>query len=57
MKVSPLAGKPAQASMLVNIPRLVTAYYIEVPDPSVPDSESCLRHFWTSWIRIRKGIQ
>ena len=35
MKVSPLAGKPAQASMLVNIPRLVTAYYIEVPDPSV----------------------
>ena len=57
MKVSPLAGKPAQASMLVNIPRLVTAYYTEVPDPSVPDSESCLRHFWTSWIRIRKGIQ
>ena len=36
MKVSPLAGKPAQASMLVNVPRLVTAYYTEVPDPSVP---------------------
>src|SRR5664279_2787008 len=36
MKVSPLAGKLAEASMLVNVPRLVTAYYTEVPDPSVP---------------------
>jgi phosphoglucomutase len=34
--VSPYAGKPAEASMLVNVPRLVTAYYAEVPDPSVP---------------------
>ncbi len=33
--VSPLAGKPAPASMLVNVPRLVTAYYAEHPDPSV----------------------
>jgi phosphoglucomutase len=37
MNVSPAAGKPAEASMLVNIPRLVTAYYTEVPDPSVPE--------------------
>ena len=37
MKVSPLAGKPASSSMLVNVPRLVTAYYQEVPDPSVPE--------------------
>jgi phosphoglucomutase len=37
MKISPCAGKPAEASMLVNIPRLVTAYYTEVPDPSVPE--------------------
>src|SRR5512135_2539213 len=36
MKVSHSAGKPAEASMLVNVPRLVTAYYAEVPDPSVP---------------------
>src|ERR1035438_9701328 len=35
MKASPLAGKPAEASILVNVPRLVTAYYTEVPDPSV----------------------
>jgi phosphoglucomutase len=34
--VSPRAGKPAEASELVDVPRLVTAYYTEVPDPSVP---------------------
>ena len=37
MNVSPFAGKPAEASMLVNVPRLLTAYYTEFPDPSVPD--------------------
>ncbi len=37
MKVNPSAGKPAEASMLVNVPRLVTAYYAEQPDPSVPE--------------------
>src|SRR5581483_7860776 len=36
-KVSPCAGKPAAATMLVNVPRLVTAYYTETPDPSVPE--------------------
>ncbi|MGA7826196.1 MAG: phosphoglucomutase (alpha-D-glucose-1,6-bisphosphate-dependent) [Geobacteraceae bacterium] len=35
MNISPHAGKPAEASMLVNVSRLVTAYYTEVPDPSV----------------------
>ena len=34
--VSALAGKPAQPSMLVNVPRLITAYYSNRPDPSVP---------------------
>jgi phosphoglucomutase len=34
--ISPLAGKPAVASMLVNVPRLITAYYTERPDVSVP---------------------
>ena len=33
---NPLAGKPAAASMLVDVPRLVTAYYTGVPDPAVP---------------------
>lgn len=37
MSVDPQAGKPAVASMLVNIPRLVTVYYTERPDPSVPE--------------------
>jgi len=37
MKISPLAGKPAEPSVLVNVPRLVTAYYTEVPEPSVPE--------------------
>ena len=36
MKVSPFAGKPAEASMLVNVPKLITAYYVETPDPAVP---------------------
>jgi phosphoglucomutase len=35
MKVSEAAGKPAQPGMLVNIPKLVTAYYTVIPDPSV----------------------
>jgi phosphoglucomutase len=35
-KINPLAGKPADPSMLTNIPRLVTAYFAGRPDPSVP---------------------
>jgi len=35
MNLSQLAGKPAEPSMLVNIPKLVTAYYTKMPDPSV----------------------
>ncbi len=34
MKISPLAGKPAPVSILANVPRLVSAYYTEVPDPA-----------------------
>jgi phosphoglucomutase len=33
---SPLAGKPPPRSLLVNVPRLVTAYYAARPDPAVP---------------------
>jgi len=35
MTTSPLAGKPAPLSLLVDVPRLITAYYTESPDPSV----------------------
>jgi len=37
MKINPSAGKPAKASILVNVPKLITAYYTEIPDPSVPE--------------------
>ncbi|MBC8418360.1 MAG: alpha-D-glucose phosphate-specific phosphoglucomutase [Desulfobacterales bacterium] len=36
MTVSQLAGKPAPRSLLVNIPRLITAYYTRRPDVSDP---------------------
>jgi phosphoglucomutase len=36
MKTNPLAGKLVEPGMLVNVPRLVTAYYTEAPDPAVP---------------------
>ena len=35
MKISPLAGKPAPQTLLVDIPRLIAAYYTEHPDPAV----------------------
>jgi phosphoglucomutase len=35
MTISPYAGKPAEPWMLVDIPRLVAAYYTLQPDPSV----------------------
>ncbi len=36
MEVSPLAGKPAEPEILINTPRLVTAYYTGQPDPAMP---------------------
>jgi phosphoglucomutase len=36
VKVNAAAGKPADPSILVNIPKLVTAYYALRPDPSEP---------------------
>ncbi|MEO8772271.1 MAG: phosphoglucomutase (alpha-D-glucose-1,6-bisphosphate-dependent) [Ferruginibacter sp.] len=37
MKISPLAGKPAEQNILVNIPRLVTDYYSGIPDSEIID--------------------
>ena len=37
MQVSPLAGKPADPSTLINVPKLVTAYYTGRPDPSIAE--------------------
>ena len=36
MTINPAAGKPADPSILVNVPKLVTAYYGLRPDPSDP---------------------
>ncbi len=36
MKTSPLAGKPAPAQILIDVPRLITAYYTYTPDVAVP---------------------
>src|SRR5471030_2541551 len=35
-QIDPLAGKPAPRSSLVDIPRLVSAYYTGIPDPAEP---------------------
>jgi len=34
-RLSPLAGKPAPANLLVDLPKLITAYYTERPDPGI----------------------
>lgn len=36
MALHPLAGKPAPSSMLVNLPRLVSAYFVDQPEPEDP---------------------
>ena len=37
MEVNPLAGTIPAASKLVDVPKLVTSYYVEQPDPTVPE--------------------
>jgi len=37
MAINPAAGQPAQASNLVDIPRLVSVYFANRPDPKVPE--------------------
>jgi phosphoglucomutase len=39
MTTHPLAGKPAPRDMLVNVPRLVSAYYIYSPDAHIPEQQ------------------
>ena len=33
--ISPLAGRPAQASMLIDVAKLVSAYHTDVPDTTI----------------------
>lgn len=37
MKISPLAGQPAPSALLVDVPKLVSAYYSNIPDPAVAE--------------------
>jgi phosphoglucomutase len=37
MAIDPRAGKPADPSMLVDVDRLIAAYYDRQPDPSIPE--------------------
>lgn len=39
MSISPFAGKIAEPSLLVNLPRLVSAYYTHRPDPADPQQQ------------------
>ena len=39
--ISPLAGKPAPADLLVDVPKLIAAYYTEAPDPAVASQRVC----------------
>jgi phosphoglucomutase len=38
-RINPLAGKPAPPALLVNIPRLITAYFTEKPDAHIAEQK------------------
>src|SRR5580693_8945662 len=39
MQISPYAGKPAEQKMLVDVPKLISAYYSEIPDPFIAEQK------------------
>ena len=39
MRIHEMAGKPAPANILTNIPRLIAAYYRQKPEISEPDQK------------------
>jgi len=51
---APATANTAEASMRVNVPSLVTAYYAEVPNPSVPEQRVA---FGTSGHRGSQGLR
>ena len=68
MAINPAAGKPAQASNLVNVPRLITAYFADRPDPKIPEQRvtfgtsghrgSALNRAFNEWhiLAVTQGI-
>lgn len=57
MNISLRAGKPADQFSLVNVPQLITAYYAEVSDPSVPAPTGCLRYIRPSRVLAQAVLQ
>jgi len=58
-RISPLAGKPARPDQLVDVAKLIAAYYSDVPDHSVPEQRvafgtsghrgSAFKHSFNEW--------
>ena len=55
--INPLAGKPAPASLLVNVPRLVTAYFSDTARPRDPGAARRVRHLGPSRLGLRLRLQ
>src|SRR5579872_6489770 len=59
MAINPSAGQPAQPSNLVDIPRLISLYFANRPDPKIPEQRvtfgtsghrgSALHHAFNEW--------
>ena len=56
-RVSPLAGKPAPRSLLVNIPRLVTAYFALTPNPEITSQRVRVRYIRAPGVGVRRRVQ
>src|SRR5580692_3064351 len=68
MAINPAAGQPAQPSNLVNVPRLITAYFADRPDPKIPEQRvtfgtsghrgSALNRAFNEWhiLAVTQGI-
>jgi phosphoglucomutase len=53
----PSCRKTSRSSLnLVNVPKLVTAYYTEIPDPSIPGAAGFVRHVRASRFGISKSF-
>ena len=55
--IHPLAGKPVAPSMLVNVPRLVTAYFAGRPDPDDRGAAGGVRHLRPSRLGAQRCLQ
>jgi phosphoglucomutase len=56
MALDPLAGKPAPQSSLVNVPRLITAYFTEQPDVTQPAERVAFGTSGHRGVSFKKGF-